>query len=104
MKDPKRVNKTVYPKAGGHGEFPIFKANLFVEWMDGVTNNILATRCRQYINIPKDTRTVSEELKFFIGGRYILDDGSRKKIQSKKQQRPADSDEESEPGRKKAAK
>lgn len=104
VKDPKGVEKTVYPTAEGDGESPIFKANSLVDGMDGATNDIIATRCRRYIQISKDAHTVSENLKFFIGGGYILDDFSRDKKPPQKRPRPEDSDEESDPRRKKAAK
>lgn len=102
-KDPKGVYQTVYPKAGDSLS-AIFRANGFVDWMSGATNSVLATRRRRFIYIPENVVAVPEKLKFFIGGGYILDDGSRVKKLSKKRPRSSDSDEEPEPGSKKAAK
>ncbi|PYH91129.1 hypothetical protein BO71DRAFT_56904 [Aspergillus ellipticus CBS 707.79] len=80
LKDEKGVQKVLYPTSPQTSLKAIFKANSLVEWLDGATINALKPRCRRHIYINPTHVTVAEDLKFFLGGAYILDDGSRSKV------------------------
>ncbi|KAF4186711.1 hypothetical protein CNMCM7927_005255 [Aspergillus lentulus] len=99
LKDENGDQKVVYPTSPPTLE-AIFKVNSLVDWLHGATFSTLKTRGRRHIFINPTNVNVAEDLKFFQGGAYILEDGSRcKKRPSTAGKRPrADSDEsESEP-------
>ncbi|KAB8219620.1 hypothetical protein BDV33DRAFT_191895 [Aspergillus novoparasiticus] len=72
----KGVQKVLYPKSPQNSLEAIFKANSLVDWLDGATLDTLETRCRRHIYINPKNIAVTEDLKLFLGGAYILDDGS----------------------------
>ena len=51
-----------------------------VDWLDGATIDDLKARRRRHIYINPKNKKVDDDLKFFLDGGYILDDGSRSKI------------------------
>lgn len=75
LKDGKGVQKVLYLKSPQNSLEAIFKANSLVDWLDGATLDTLKTRCRRHICINLKNIAVAEDLKLFLGGAYILDDG-----------------------------
>jgi hypothetical protein len=99
LKDEKGDQTVVYPTSPPTLE-AIFKVNSLVDWLHGATISTLKTRGRRHIFINPNNVNVAEDLKFFQGGAYILEDGSRckKRPSTAGKRTRADSDEsESEP-------
>ncbi|KAG2022220.1 hypothetical protein GB937_004315 [Aspergillus fischeri] len=66
--------------ASGRGTKLVKKANGFIDWMSGVTDEEIATRPRRYLNIQMSHEKVHEALRPFVGGAYTDDNGNIMKI------------------------
>lgn len=62
--------------ASGRGRKLVKKANGFVDWMSGVTDEEIATRPRRYLNIQMSHEKVTDALRPFVGGAYTNDNGN----------------------------
>lgn len=51
-------------------------ANAFVDRMQGVTDEEIATRPRRFVFIHKNQKTVPEHVKKFVGGGYTNDNSN----------------------------
>lgn len=63
---------TCYAK--NNGEYAPYKANAFVDWMDGLTDERIAELPRRYLNL-RDIKVVTEKLVDFNNGCYTDDSG-----------------------------
>lgn len=61
-------------------------ANSFVDWMEGGTEEEIATRPRRFVCFHKNNTNVPEHLKYFIGRGYTDEHGEPE--HEKKEKRP----------------
>ncbi|GIC92158.1 uncharacterized protein Aud_008619 [Aspergillus udagawae] len=61
--------------ASGRGAKLVKKANGFIDWMSGVTDEEIATKPRRYLNIQMSHEKVPDALRPFVGGAYTDGNG-----------------------------
>lgn len=62
-----------YPTNGG--DYAPYKANVFFDWMDGLTDERIIESPRRFLNIQPGVQTVPERLVYFRNGGYTDDSG-----------------------------
>jgi hypothetical protein len=70
--------------ASGRGTKLVKKANGFIDWMSGVTDEEIATRPRRYLNIQMSHEKVPDALRPFVGGAYTDDNGNIMSVEDKR--------------------
>ncbi|KAL4908410.1 hypothetical protein BDW74DRAFT_175093 [Aspergillus multicolor] len=106
LKDKGGNSHVIYPSATEDSLSCVYKANSFVDWLeDGATDLVLRKRRKRHIYVPKHVITVHEDLKFFKGGGYILEDGTLvKELTERAVKRAATDNSDLEPSSKKVTK
>lgn len=78
VKDKNKHDCLIYPQTDGEGY--LFRANAFVEWMAGDSDEAIANRPRRYVKIPAHYKGyVPDDMRIFVGGAYVDNDGKRRK-------------------------
>ncbi|PYI22710.1 hypothetical protein BO99DRAFT_325487 [Aspergillus violaceofuscus CBS 115571] len=75
LKDEKGEQKVLYLTVSTNFLEAIFKINSLVDWLDGATIHDLKARRRRHIYIHPSNKNLDDDLRNFLGGGYILDDG-----------------------------
>jgi hypothetical protein len=71
--DGPRKGQIIYPSNNGFSA--PYKANAFVDWMAGDSDEMIASRPRRFLQIPPNVIGTPEHMRIFIGGAYTDDEG-----------------------------
>lgn len=89
-KDDEKRDYFTYPRSNSPNS--VMRANAFVEWMAGDSDEVIASRPRRFVLVKEHIKhTVSDKMKIFVGGAYTDDNGVPYKTGSPKK-RPLDTD------------